>query len=198
MYLFGGYDRARRHFISDKYHRARGGGFLNKEDIEDETQGTGNLELVVLMFRDPIARVVSECFHKVDEGDLAPRPKGTDLAAWVLAVGDHSAMIDHLVYEVPNLGLDILSVPFEPPVMRYATAPLMLGCRLKDIDALPKALGENGFPMFGRKVLEANFGSYPKLRFPKHYVDRMMENVYTEHFYSKKEIVGMRKKWTDG
>lgn len=195
MQIFGEDNRARRHFISDKYHRARGGGYFTSDGKFEGTQGTGNLELVVLMFRDPIARVVSECFHKAKEGDLEPCPDGMEPASWVMAVGDHSAMLDHLIYEVPNLGLDILSVPFEPPVMTYATNPPMLGCRLKDVDELLKALGYTGQ---GGKVVPMNVGSYPKLKFPKCYVDRMMQNVYTEHFYSEKEILEMREKWTDG
>jgi hypothetical protein len=117
-------------------------------------------------------------------------------AIWVMAVGDHSAMLDHAIYEVFKTGLDVFSVPFHPPVALYTTEPPLLACRLKDIDELPKALGKNGFPVFGRKITHENACSYPELKFPKCYVDRMMENVYTEHFYSEKEIAEMRKKWT--
>jgi hypothetical protein len=196
MWLLSGYNRVHCHFIADKYNRTETAGFTAK----DGTRGDGQIaelpELVVLMIRDPIARVVSECFHRVDEGEMEPCPDDMEPASWVMAVGDHSAMLDHLVYEVARTGIDIFSAPFHPPVMFYATNPLILACRLKDIDELPKALGENGFPMFGRKVPHKNPCSYPELKFPKCYVDRMMENVYTKHFYSEKEIVEMRKKWT--
>jgi hypothetical protein len=196
MRLFSGHNRVQCQFISDKYNRVTVAGFMSKDNLPGDGQISEPPELVVLMIRDPIARVVSECFHKVDEGEIEPCPDDTEPAIWVMAVGDHSAMLDHIIYEVFKTGVDIFGTPFHPPVTRYATKPPVLVCRLKDIDALPKALGENGFPMFGRKITRENVCSYPELKFPKCYVDRMMENAYTEHFYSEKEIVEMRKKWT--
>ena len=194
--LFSGHNRIQCQFIADKYNRVTVAGYVTKDNLLGDGKDTETLDLVVLMIRDPIARVVSECYHKVDEGEMEPCPDGMESANWVMAVGDHSAMLDHLVYEVAKAGLDVFSVPFRPPVMRYTTKPLMVACRLKDIDALPKALGDMGFPLFGRPVQHLNACSYPELKFPKCYVDRMMDNVYTRHFYTDEEIAEMRKKWT--
>ena len=194
--LFSGHDRVQAHFVRDKYNRTVTSGFFSKDNRPHSLPKGASSQLVVLMARDPIARVVSECFHKVNEDELEPCPDDMEPAIWVMAVGDHDAAVDHLVYEIPAMGLDILSVPFRPPVMVYATKPLILACRLKDVDALPKTLGENGFPMFGRKITRLNACSYPELKFPKCYVDRMMDNVYTMYFYTDEEIDEMRNKWT--
>ena len=196
--LLSGYDRVQCQFIADRRNRVTSASFVSKNNEPFSGHVSGDPELIILMFRDPIARVVSECFHKVGEGELAACPDGMDPASWVMAVGDHSAMLDHVIYELPGTGLDILSVPFRPPVMIYGKKPLVLACRLKDIDELPEALGENGFPMFGREITRENAGDYPGLKFPKCYVDRMMGNVYTRHFYTDEEIDEMREKWTNG
>ena len=197
MRLLGGHDRVQCQFIRDKYNRVTVPGFVSKENlITHRPPSPRPVDAIVLMIRDPIARVVSECFHKVKENEMAPCPDDMDAADWVLAVGDHSAMLDHVIYEVfAATGFDVLSIPFRPPVMFYATKPLIIACRLKDIDELPVALRDNGVPVFERKVTRENTCSYPELRFPKCYVDRMMNNAYTRHFYNDDEINEMSKKW---
>jgi hypothetical protein len=149
-------------------------------------------KLIIFLARDPIARVVSECFHRARNWEIE---KGYT-AEWVMDVGDHDAVMDHIAETLPMFcRFSILDEYFAPPYTLYPDAVPVLATRTRDLADMPRVLALLGISTNG-KMPRKNLGYYPVLKFPESYVEKMLGTPYTEKFFTGEEIEEMRVRWT--
>jgi hypothetical protein len=180
------------HFPNDEARPSTGALYLSGGGYVSSVTAHIKHKVIIFLARDPIARVVSECFHKVKEGEL----EAGDTAEWVLDVGDHDAAMDHVIETMPIFcGFNILDEDFVPPYTLFTDVVPVLATRTRDLADLPRRLIPLGIVTFD-KMPHENRGSYPDLKFPKSYVEKMLGTPYTEKFFTGEEIEEMRERWT--
>ena len=167
------------------------------EDIVD-IWNTNTPQLIITIVRDPIARVVSDVYHKLEQDELPPIT--IPPADYIMMMGCHQDAEYLMEYEVKlQTNLTIVGTDFMPPATVYTSGlvPLIV-TRLEDFDILPEALRIIGLDVKGIVPRTNETTDYPEedIKFPALYVERMLGTDYTKTFYSEEEIDTMRKRWT--
>ena len=166
-------------------------------------------EKVVILIRDPIARNLSFFFEMFGEEFLRGKHKNKAILEFFL-----SSAVDHIYpirwfdeYFQGAFGIDVYKHKFAKTrgwsivEDRYL---LIQTERLSEVlpDAFDKLFGEHCKVQHRAKTKETRqygelYGNFLAwVKFPESYVDEMYENKYVKHFYLKKQIDAMRKRWT--
>ena len=197
-----GYNRGIIHFMG-RYQPGYGGFITQDHEFVldrpriDEIFRENKIGLVITTVRDPVARIVSDVFHKASQGEV-PFRGDVPPVEYVMALGCPDNAMFHMEYEVERfVGIQVLDRPFRPRVSVYldGRVPLMI-VRIKDFDILPAALKEVGVDI--KEVKHINKCAYPQdIKFPTLYVDRILGMPYTKTFFTEDEIEEMRQKWCE-
>ena len=197
----GGVNRGLVHHWS--LHLPRLGSFLTHDgkrtstiaDIE-KLYETMDIRLVIVPVRAPIDRIVSDVFHRMNQGEIPPA-NGEPWSEYIMAMGHHDDAFYHMCYAVEHqIGAKILGKQFEPPSTIYEGKAPVLVARLRDFDKLPGILQDTGIEV--SEIRHVNAEDYRKdIKFPAIYVDRILGQLYTTTFYSEDEIEEMRQRWTE-
>ena len=204
MYLEG-YDRGSVHNPFVPLFKPFVGPFITKDnevinEAEDVVKAldSRNLQLIITIVRDPIARVISDVYHKLERDELPPMT--TPPADYIMMVGCHEDAEYLMEYEVKlQTNLRIVGSDFTPPATLYTKGRVpLLVTRTEDFDVLPQALREIGLNVKDTIPHANKTSTYPKedIKFPALYVERMLGTNYTKTFYLEEEIDTMRKRWT--
>ncbi len=169
---------------------------------------------IISMVREPISRNVSGFFHNLDtilKKECAYLTEINRLKDAFLKNYTHTGPITWFEDEFnPVLGIDIYRHPFnvEKKYSRISTPRfdiLVFRCDLADSvkeRVIGELLGNPDFELLpgqnlaGGKEYSAVYHEFLRsVRFPGNFLDMMLNNKYTRHFFSDAEIRQIRKQW---
>jgi hypothetical protein len=206
--------------VRSRWDPGRGGRGVNvweSQHIARRLRSGNERWSVVTLVRDPVARNISDYFHKL--GEVEPARVGREPSDELVAelrtgflerFEDHELPLTWFDSELKGVfGLDVYETPF--PVARgyglYANARARaVVIRTEDLDrvaadALRELLGLEGMRLTAVNVGERK--PYARLysRFvaqvelPSEYLSRMYDSRFARHFYAEEELAAFRRKW---
>lgn len=176
---------------------------------------------VISLVRDPVARNISSFFHVLDfrvgfgfderSATTPPDRLQQELVAAFREFDGHDEPLDFFDQEFRAvLNWDVFETEFDPGrgYGIYAAPGLdVLILRLEDLDrvvaeAFHEFLGLRDFELVpsnraeGKNYGEAYQRFRSEVRFDDEYLDRMYESRYARHFYSRRELLRLRDRWS--
>ncbi|HWS73247.1 MAG TPA: putative capsular polysaccharide synthesis family protein [Thermoanaerobaculia bacterium] len=182
--------------------------------LRDQLIDRGGRAAIVTLVRDPIARNISSYFEHLDA--IWNRPNAHESVSLELLIEGFRSRYTHeepLTWfddeMLPVTGIDVYEHPFPASghlvVRREKIDLLMMKSELPDgtkAEALSQFLGMRGLALapanrtsdktkglMYRQFLDA-------LQLDDQYVEQMLENRYTRHFYTSAELDSLRRKYT--
>jgi hypothetical protein len=169
---------------------------------------------IIRLVRDPISRNISAFFenlkYKLDSNASLNDLNISDLIERFLKEYPHSVPLDWFDNEMKNVtGIDVFQKEFHysKKYELYKAKNIELLLIRIDLDDGEKALLIKKFlKIKDFEIIRYNIGerkSYSqiyetfqeKICLPESYLNNMLDSKFTKHFYSQKEIEGIRKKW---
>lgn len=191
--------------------------FWKTRELYQYYQGSGKIDIITLV-REPVSRNMSSLFHNFEdqtgEKILSAESKKLALESLIktmtgLPAKKRTAVVTWLDRNIKHFfGINVYDYPF--PEQGYATYEngayrvLLMKAEIKDSDkeaAIRQFLNLSAFKLENTNVgsEKAYAGLYHdfknKARFPKAYLDELIDTPYFRHFYTAEDEQRVREKW---